>query len=137
MAIYGPWLDDAISAWLPSMKALLVTSAYTHSPDHHFRSDITGEVAGTGYTPGGVLVTGLSVTYDASTDVVVIDCTDISFGAFDSPDVAGIVFYKPVGTAGTDVVIAHDSWPAVEVTSATDFVYATSPTGLITITGGL
>lgn len=68
------WPNDAI-------KALLTTSSYTPNKDTHgYKSDLTSEVAsGGGYTTGGIALTGLSVTYDAANDRLVLDANDIAW----------------------------------------------------------
>jgi len=49
-----------------TFKVLMTTNAYTIDRDaHQYLSSITNEVAGTGYTAGGVTVSPMTVTYDA------------------------------------------------------------------------
>src|SRR5690242_11682894 len=48
-----------------TIKAMLVTSSYAFSASHAYKSDITNEVTGTGYTAGGTAVT-CSMAYTAA-----------------------------------------------------------------------
>jgi hypothetical protein len=80
---------------MDNFKVLLVTAAYT--PDkvaHTRRSDITGEVTGTGYTAGGAAVT---IVIDATA----ADVTGIELGGATWPlstiSAAGAVYYDARG----------------------------------------
>lgn len=138
MAVYGPWLREAFSAYLSgkTVKALLVTSAFVANPDHQFRSSITNEVAGTGYVAGGVTVTGVVISYDTATNRIKIACNDVNFGDVDLAAVGGIVFYVSNGSAATDVLIAADTFPVVEVTDATNLTYRPHSDGIVGVTSG-
>src|SRR4051812_35221214 len=61
-----------------TIKAMLCTSGYTPDQDtHQFKSDVTSEVAnGNGYTTGGVTLTTVTVTYDASSNTLKFDADD-------------------------------------------------------------
>ena len=51
-----------------TIKAMLCTSAYTPNQDtHQYKSSVTNESAGTGYTAGGVALAGKTVNYTAGT----------------------------------------------------------------------
>ena len=47
-------LDGSLAWGTSAMKVMLVTSAYTHDPDHDDRVDVTGEITNGGYSAGGV-----------------------------------------------------------------------------------
>lgn len=55
-----------------TIKVLLTTSSYAESKDGHaFRSDLSNEVTGTGYTAGGATA-AITVALDTATDRVTI-----------------------------------------------------------------
>lgn len=55
--------DGTIDLDTNTIKLMLVTSAYTpNRATHTKRSDVTNEVSGTGYTTGGVTVSGVGLT---------------------------------------------------------------------------
>jgi hypothetical protein len=90
---------------MDNFKVLLVTAAYT--PDklaHTKRSDITGEVTGTGYTAGGAAVT---IVIDATA----ADVTDIELGGATWPlstiSAAGAVYYDSRGAAEDDDLVCY------------------------------
>lgn len=54
------WLSDTI-------KVMLCTSTYTPNADTHaFKSDVTNEVSGTGYSAGGATMGSATLTYTAA-----------------------------------------------------------------------
>lgn len=62
-------LNKEIDIDTDALKGMLVGSGYTFDQDaHRYKSDITGEITGTGYTAGGVPITGVTVSYDTSTN---------------------------------------------------------------------
>lgn len=63
-----------------AIKLMLTTSGYTPNQDtHQYKSSVTNEVAGTGYTAGGAAVTPITVAYDTSTNVWSFDGPDVSW----------------------------------------------------------
>lgn len=95
---------------------MLVTSAYTPDKDAHaYRSDVTNEVVGTGYTAGGKLAT-LAVTLNTAFDRV-----DVTLGGTSWPTATisarGAVYYKNRGGASNvDEIVAYIDF-AADVTS--------------------
>lgn len=70
-SLYAPILDQFVAAGLnwatDTIKALLTTSVYTPDPvAHQFRSAVTNEVVGTGYTAGGLTLTAKSAVRTAA-----------------------------------------------------------------------
>lgn len=83
-----------------TIKVMLVTSAYAFDQDaHKYKSSVTNEVTGTGYTAGGVTLTSPTITYNAASNLVVLDAADVSW--LNSTITArGAVIYD--GTPATD-----------------------------------
>jgi hypothetical protein len=108
--IYNSVLDDMARSLVnfsaDTFKCMLTTSAYVENKDTHTRrSDVSGEVAGTGYTAGGTAAT-VTVTKD-----LVNDRIDISLGAVSWPTATitarKAVYYKSRGGASTaDEIVA-------------------------------
>lgn len=89
-----------IDADTDSFKVMLLTSAYTaNKKTHVYRSDLTNEVSGTGYTAAGNSVT-VSVSLDTANDRV-----DISMGGTTWPSstitARYAAYYKARGGAAT------------------------------------
>lgn len=63
-----------------TIKLMLTTSSYTPDQDtHQYKSSVTNEVTGTGYTAGGATVGSVAVTYDTATNTLKIDGADVSW----------------------------------------------------------
>lgn len=108
MAVYGSWVESLVTTYFSgaTFGAILVTSDYVQDHANGFRDDIADEVSGSGYTSGGVVLTGVSFT---NTDGAVrMLCDLVDFGPIDVSDIAAIVFYVDTGSAATDVLITAD-----------------------------
>jgi hypothetical protein len=109
--IYTSALEDAVNGDIDygadTFKCAFVTSAYTPDKDTHTkRSDVTNEVAASGsYVAGGLAAT-VTVTKDLANDRI-----DISLGAVSATTATitarGAVYYKAVGSAATDRLVAY------------------------------
>ena len=92
-----------------TFKFLLVSSLPSESDldTFDFRSDITNEVTGTGYTSGGVAATVTVGSVDTTNDRVAVTITDLT-NAWTSSTISAVGgwLYKAVGTAGTDQLVA-------------------------------
>ena len=59
------------------IKVMLCTSTYTPNQDtHRYKSSVTNEVTGTGYTAGGATLGTVAVTYDTATNTLKFDAAD-------------------------------------------------------------
>ena len=118
--LYGLSLEkmliDTLGQTLESetiMKVLMVTDTEAPNFDtHDFRADILAEVTGTGYTLGGVVITGTEVTLAAGT--LTYDSADPSWAASTIANAMAAVGYTAVGSAATDQLI----WLSDFVTAA-------------------
>lgn len=134
-------LSGAFSLSGATIKGMLVKSAYTPDFDAHTRrSDITNEVAGTGYTAGGGTLTGKTVTQDNANDRAVWDATDMitqwiatTLNGVNAP--RGIVFYNSRGgAASADELICFFDFGADKPTTAQDFQVLFDAVGIWTQT---
>lgn len=118
--IYNHALDNGARGTIDydtdTFYVLLTTASYTENKDtHEFRSDVTNEVSGAGYTAGGNSVT-VTVTKDDANDRI-----DISLGGTTWPTstitARKAVYYKRRGGAATaDELIAVNDFGS-DVTS--------------------
>lgn len=89
-----------------TFKCMLVTAAYTPDKDaHEFRSDVTGEATGDGYTAGGAAVT-LTVTRDDANDRIDVTVSDPSWPSATITARAAVI-YKDTGAAGTSPLLSY------------------------------
>lgn len=116
-----------------AIKVMLVDSSYTPNIDTHAnRSDVTGEVSGTGYTAGGQALANKSVTQDNTNDTMVFDADDVTWAA-STITARGAVLYKDTGSAATDTLIAYFDFGVDESSSSGDFKITWNSGGILTL----
>lgn len=126
-------------AWKASggdtIKCALVTSSYTFDQDaHDYFDDVSAyEVSGTGYIAGGAAVTLSDPTYDAATNEVRFDCSDVLWPN-STITARGAVFYKDTGTASSSPLICFVDFGENLSTSNTEFKITIGADGLFKIT---
>ena len=75
-------MNGGIDLDTDTIKVMLVTSAYVPDQDtHEFKSSVTNEVSGTGYTAGGATLAGAAVTQDNTDNEGMFDATDVTWGS--------------------------------------------------------
>lgn len=114
-----------------SIKAMLTTSAYVPNQDtHRYKSSITNEVVGTGYTAGGVALAGKTITYDAASNTVTLKCNNPAW-ATSTITARYLVFYDdtPAGDAAKPL-IAYVDFGADVSSSASTFTYIVPTSGI-------
>lgn len=123
--------NGAIDYNTDTFKAMLV-SGYTPNKDSHSkRSDITGEISGTGYISGGKALTGVTFTQDNTDNEGVVDCDDIVWtGATFSAQ--GCVIYKSRGGASSaDELVKYIDFGGTITATGGDFKITIAAEGLI------
>ena len=89
-----------------TLKLMLCTSSYTPNQDtHQYKSSVTNEVSGTGYSAGGATVGSIAVSYDAGTNKLSFDGADASW--------AGAVL---TGGNAPRIAVLYDSSPGSDAT---------------------
>lgn len=111
----------AIDLDTDTIKVMLVTSAYTENmATHTKRSNVTGEVSGTGYTAGGNTVT-VTVTKDTMNHRITVSLGGTTWPA-STITARKAVYYKSRGGASSaDELIAVNDRGSDVVTSAGTF----------------
>lgn len=102
------------------------------SPDQQndeFFADLSGEATGSGYTAGGVLLTGKTIT--AGSNSQVLDAANPEWLNVTSSDIAGCVFYKDTGSAATSPLISFTDFGAVYAPAGQTVRVVIHPSGLI------
>lgn len=90
MAVTAKWYGNALLKALnkeidwdtDTIKVMLCTSTYIPDQDTHaYKSDVTSEVTGTGYTAGGATLASKTATYTGATNVIALDAADVTWTA--------------------------------------------------------
>jgi len=124
--VYTSMLSKEINFSADSVKAMLVTSAWTPNQDtHRYKSSVTNEAVGTGYTAGGKALTGKTITYTAGSNTLALDCDDLIWTTA-TVQARYLVFYVDTGTAATSPLISYVDFGA-DVTSTGGSFTATIP----------
>lgn len=102
-------LNKEIDFDTDAIKIILLTDSYTFDQDtHQYKSSLTNEVTGTGYTAGGQALTSVSVAYDTATNTIKLDAADPSWP---SSTIAGVkkaaIYDSTPGTDGSRPLIAY------------------------------
>lgn len=80
---------------------MLVTSGYVFNQHtHKFKSVVTGEIAGSGYTPGGQKVTTAPTAYDSPSKTLKLPAGNLAWPSVSFAGAVGAVLYfKSIGAA--------------------------------------
>ena len=124
-----------------TVKAMLVSPAYTFDPDDEFVSDVVAaEVSGTGYAAGfagagRVTIASLAVTVDNTNDWVKVDAADPSWAGINlgATQIGGIILWLPKTSDADSPLICYDGTAAggfPVTTSGGTFTHAWSANGI-------
>jgi hypothetical protein len=125
-------LNKEINFASDTVKAMLVTSAYTPSMDtHRYKSSVTNEASGTGYTAGGQTLTSKTVSYNTASHTLTLSCANPSWPS-SAITARYLVFYVSTGTDSTSPLIAYVDFgvDTVSVTTGPAFTYTVPSTGI-------
>jgi hypothetical protein len=100
-------LDDYFTS--KTLKAMICTSAFVFDKDTtELVSSVTNEVTGSGYTSGGIALTGVDVIIDTTANEVRLIAEDLEFGVITVSNASQIVVYtQGAGTVSSRVVSVH------------------------------
>lgn len=136
--VYGLFLKSLatkqINLETDTFKMMLCSSGYTPNQDtHQYKNQVTSEVTGTGYTAGGAVLSAVTLTYDAASNTLVLDASDVDWlNATITADWAVIYDNTPSSDA-TRPVVAFIALSGLSSTSST-FHVGFDPTGVVALT---
>ncbi len=91
-----------------TLKVMLCTSTYTPNQDtHRYKSDVTNEVSGTGYTATGATLANVTLTYDAATNTVILDADDTGWTGLTTTARYAVIYDATPSTDATRPLIAY------------------------------
>lgn len=122
------WNSDAI-------KVMLCTSTYVPNQDTHaYKTDVTNEVTGTGYTAGGGALQNLSTSYTAGTNTLVLNADDISWANSTIVARYAVVYDSTPATDATRPLLGYVDFGQDVSTTAGTFSIVWDAAGLFTLT---
>lgn len=115
-----------------NVKVMLTTSAYAPNQGAHAtKADVTNEITGTGYTPGGLALTGRTLTQSGA-NTQVFDCDDPTwYGASFTARFA--VFYVATGVDNQSPLLVCVNFITDQTSAAGPFAINIPSTGLMTL----
>ena len=91
-----------------TFKVMLVTSAYTPDKDTHaFRSSVTNEVVGTGYTAGGNASIFTVAAIDTTNDRIEVTLGGSAWATSTITAAAAVVYKSRGGASSADELVAY------------------------------
>ena len=121
-------INETLNLSAGNFWAMLLGTGYTPSPSHSFRSNLSAEVTGTGYTAGGVAAP-LTITRNDALDEIIVRAEQIIHPAFTASPRYVAYYQKLGGAASADRVVMIVDWGAVY--PATGSVYPINPNEII------
>jgi len=138
--VYGNALKAAFNKEIDfdsdTVKVMLLTSAYSPNQDTHDYLDdvVANEVTGTGYTAGGQALASKTVTYDAATNTVKFDASDVTWSASSITARYAVVYDDSPATNATKPLIAYFDFTTDRASSNGDFIVRWGTDGIFSAT---
>ena len=118
-----------------TIKVMLCTSTYVPNQDtHRYKSDVTNEVTGTGYTAGGATLASCTATYTAATNVLMLDAADASWASSTITARYAVVYDATPATDATRPLICWVDFGADVSSTAATFTITWDAAGIVTLT---
>lgn len=115
-----------------TIKCALFGPTYVPDPDFRYLDQLQGEIVDASYARQ--TLTGVVVTYSATTDTTTLDANDVTFPNL-SATVRYVCFFRDVGgAAATSPLICFWDLGADEVSAAAPYVVTLPALGLVTMT---
>jgi hypothetical protein len=117
-----------------TIKVMLCTSAYTPDQDaHQYKSSVTNEVTGTGYTAGGATLTSPTVTYNAGTNTLTLDGADTSWASSTITARYAVIYDATPASDATRPLIAYTDFGSDVTSTAGSFAITWDAAGICSI----
>lgn len=118
-----------------TIKVMLCTSAYTPAQDtHQYKSSVTNEAVGTGYTATGATLGSPTLTYTAGTNVLKLDGADVQWAASTITARYAVIYDSTPATDATRPLIAYVDFGADVTSTAAAFDIVWDAAGIATVT---
>jgi hypothetical protein len=117
-----------------TVKVMLCTSTYTPDQDAHiYKSSVTNEVTGTGYTAGGITLASKTATYTGASNTLTLDAADVTWST-STITARYAVVYGSTGTDATSPLLCYVDFGADVSSSGGNFTITWDVNGIATFT---
>ena len=135
--VYGKFLQSMANKEIDLdtdvIKVMLCTSAYTPDQDtHQYKSSVTNEVTGTGYTAGGATLGTVVVSYTAGTNTLMFDAADTTWASSSITARYAVIYDSTPATDATRPLIAYIDLDSDRTSVASEFKLTWNASGIIT-----
>jgi len=135
--VYGQCLAKALNKEInwssDTIKVMLCTSSYTPDQDAHvYKSSVTNEVTGTGYTAGGVTLASKTANYNSGTNTISFSAANAVWTT-STITARYAVIYDSTGVDATSALIAYVDFGADVISSGGSFTITWDAAGIFTI----
>jgi hypothetical protein len=122
--------------WLSgTIKCALTNNTYVPNQDtHDYFNDITNEVSGAGYDPGGKILASKTADYNTSTNTLTFDAADPTWATVSIAEIRYAIFYVSTGVASTSPLISYMDFETNYAPSSQSFTVTIPATGIATFT---
>ena len=119
-----------------TIKVALLTNAFTPNQDtqDYFDDVAANEVAGTGYTAGGVTLTNKTVTYDAASNTFIFDADDVVIPNSTITARYAVVYDATPSTNATRPLIGYVDFSSDQSSTAGNFTITWDTSGILRAT---
>ena len=118
-----------------TMKVMLCTSAYAPNQDtHQFQSSVTNEVAGTGYTAGGAVLTSQALSYNAATHALSFSAATVTWANSTLTARYAVIYDATPGSAAANPLLAYVDFGADTSSTASAFTITWNASGIAILT---
>lgn len=90
-----------------TIRVILLGASYTPSQAHEFKSSLTNEISGTGYTAGGKALSSKTISVDQSAGTITLTAANPVWSTATLTGIRYAVFYKDTGTASTSPLLSY------------------------------
>lgn len=138
--MYGSFLLKALNKEVDwdsdTIKVALVGSAYTPNQDTHDYWDdvVVNEVTGTGYTAGGLALTGKTATYDGANNVIVLDANDAVWSSSTITARYAVIYDDSGATDAQKALVGYVDFGSDQSSTNGNFTVTWDATGIARIT---
>jgi hypothetical protein len=118
-----------------TIKVMLTTATYTPDQDaHQYKSSVTNEVTGTGYTATGATLANCTVTYTGATNVLMLDADDTTWTTSTITARTAVVYDSTPATDATRPLICYQQSDVDIVSTGGTFQITWNASGIVQIT---
>lgn len=137
--VYGKFFLSAFNKELDldtdTLKVMLCTSSYTPDQDtHQYKSSVTNEVSGTGYTAGGATLGSVTVAYSSGTNTVTLDAADTSWSSSTITARYAVVYDSSPASDATRPLICYIDFGADVISNNGTFTITWDSAGIMAVT---